>query len=51
MQLDVLACNLFGGGTVSGEVLVNGSPRRPREFSQISCYVMQRGEGVAAWPG
>ncbi|KAL4435933.1 hypothetical protein ABPG77_000695 [Micractinium sp. CCAP 211/92] len=40
--LDVLACNLFGGGTVSGEVLVNGAPRRPREFSQISCYVMQR---------
>lgn len=45
LQLDVLACNVFGSGTVSGEVLVNGAPRRAREFSQISCYVMQRGEG------
>lgn len=40
--LDVLACNLFGGGTVSGQVLVNGEPRQRDQFSQISCYVMQR---------
>jgi hypothetical protein len=42
-QLDVLACNLFGGGVVSGEVLVNGAPRRASEFSKISSYVLQRG--------
>lgn len=36
-QLDVLACNTFGGGTVGGEVLVNGAPRRREEFSQMSC--------------
>lgn len=42
-QLDVLACNLFGGGVVSGEVLVNGAPRRASEFAKISSYVLQRG--------
>ncbi|EFN53222.1 hypothetical protein CHLNCDRAFT_137099 [Chlorella variabilis] len=40
--LDVLACNLFGSGTVTGEVLVNGAPRRTSEFTQISSYVLQR---------
>lgn len=41
--LDILACNLFGGGAVGGQVLVNGEPRRRSQFSQIACYVMQRG--------
>lgn len=39
--LDVLACNVYSG-SVQGEVLVNGQPRRRKPFSRISCYVQQR---------
>lgn len=39
--LDVLAGTNFGG-TVEGDVLVNGQPRRRSEFAKLSCYVMQR---------
>jgi hypothetical protein len=50
VQLDVLALNMFGSGVASGEVLVNGAPRRAKDFSSMSCYVLQRGErgGAAA---
>ncbi|PRW59820.1 ABC ATP-binding isoform 1 [Chlorella sorokiniana] len=40
--LDILANNLWGSCTVEGQVLVNGAERKPREFSQVSCYVLQR---------
>ncbi|KAI7840867.1 hypothetical protein COHA_005397 [Chlorella ohadii] len=42
LLLDILANNLWGSGTVEGQVLVNGAERNPREFSQVSCYVLQR---------
>lgn len=41
-QLDVLSCNVFGAGEVSGEVLVNGRPLDPARFAKLSSYVPQR---------
>jgi len=40
--LDILACNPMGGKT-SGQILVNGAPRRAAAaFQRLSCYVLQR---------
>ena len=41
VQLDVLAGTNFGG-TVEGQVLVNGARRLRSDFARLSCYVMQR---------
>jgi ATP-binding cassette subfamily G (WHITE) protein 2 len=40
--LDILACNPTPGGSVEGEVLVNGFPRQDAKFRKAACYVMQR---------
>lgn len=39
--LDLLACNSMGG-QASGQILVNGAPRRAATFQRLSCYVLQR---------
>lgn len=48
--LDILAGQTMPGGTVGGTILVNGAPRRRREFQRASCYVLQVGQGGWAVP-
>ena len=40
-QLNALACQLRGKGTMSGQVLINGRPFGERDFRHWGVYVMQ----------
>lgn len=46
--VNALAGRLPAGGTLEGEVLVNGLPRG-RGFKSITAYVMQVGAGTHPW--